>query len=37
MKRNKLSGSGSRKLFQATSQRTHKLNYFTPMRGGLRL
>jgi hypothetical protein len=37
MKRNKLSKSGSRRLFQSTANRKHKLNFAYPMRGGLRL
>ena len=36
-KRNKLTKSGSRKLYQSTVNRTHKLNLIHPMRGGLRL
>ena len=36
-KRNKLSRSGSRKLFQATANKVHPVNLIHPMRGGLRL
>jgi hypothetical protein len=37
-KRSKLSRSGSKKLFEATSNKTHKLNaMLRPMRGGTRL
>jgi hypothetical protein len=35
--RTKLSRSGSRKLFEATARRSHKLNRPRPMRGGTRL
>lgn len=36
-KRNKLSRSGSRKLYQATVNNMHPVNYLKPMRGGVRL
>lgn len=37
-RRSKLSNSGSRALFRATSDKTHILNLnFRPMRGGTRL
>lgn len=36
--RNKLSKSGSKKLFSKTASKTHKKNLkSTPMRGGIRL
>ena len=37
MKRNKLSKSGSRKLYQATVNKMHPVNLSHPMRGGVRL
>lgn len=38
MKRSKISGGKSRKLFSATASRSHKKNFRTnPMRGGIRL
>lgn len=38
MKRHKLNGGSSRKLFTKTASRTHKFNVAgTPMRGGIRL
>jgi hypothetical protein len=36
-RRNKLSRSGSRKLYGATVNRTHVVNLLKPQRGGVRL
>ena len=36
-KRNKLSRSGSSKLYKATVNKVHPVNLIHPMRGGLRL
>lgn len=38
MKRKKLTKRGSKKLFTATADKTHKINLkMTPMRGGIRM
>lgn len=38
MKRRKMRGKGSRRLFTATADKVHKKNmYGAPMRGGIRL
>lgn len=38
MKRKKLTRKGSKKLFRATADKTHKINLkTTPMRGGIRM
>lgn len=37
MKRNKLTRSGSKRLYNATVNKTHVVNIMRPMRGGVRL